>query len=87
MSRRLASLFLLLGMLAGGGYAVTPARASQKLQVEICIASRQTAEVRIERRAKVVFAAEQPVALPAETPRIEAASEKALYQRPPPAAL
>jgi hypothetical protein len=86
MSRRLASLFLLLGMLAGGGYA-TPARASHKLQVEICIASRQTAEVRIERRAKVVFAAEQPATLPAETPIPRTPPEKALYQRPPPAAL
>jgi hypothetical protein len=86
MNRRLASLILLVLMLAGGAYTAPPARSSNGIRVEITLSPRQRAEVHVEERIKTEFLRQRQTTVAAESPPIASQSGKALYQRPPPIA-
>jgi hypothetical protein len=86
MNRRLASLILLVMMLASGAYSAPPARASNAIRVEITLSPKRSPEIQIEQRIKAEFLRRRQTILVAESPPVISQAGKALYQRPPPAA-
>ena len=86
MNRRLASLILLVMMLAGGAYGAPPVRASHGIRVEITLSPRRRAEVQVEERIKTEFVRQRRAVLVSESPPVISHAGKALYQRPPPVA-
>ncbi|HEY4360669.1 MAG TPA: hypothetical protein VGN17_06855 [Bryobacteraceae bacterium] len=86
MTRRFAGFFLLLVMASTGAYAVAEPRVSQNVHVEFSVACRQQAELPAIQASPARYPSEQTWHSPA-SPRVRRGVERALYQRPPPAAI
>jgi len=87
MTRRFAGWFLLLLMASSGAYVAAEPRVSQAVRVEFSHACRQKAELPAQQAAVRSYPSEPSSWFSTDSPRVRRGFERALQQRPPPAAL
>ncbi len=86
MTRRIAGWLLLLLMASSGAYAAAEPRVSNAARIEFAFVCRQRAELPSQRTTAGAYPAARPSWYSTDFPRVRTGFERALYQRPPPAA-